>query len=151
MSKTHIRPMSPEDIPDVTRMIHALNAFHNVTGHVTQSSLARDTDPANPWFYVYVAEQDGALVGYMILIRLAKVANGLRGLDINHMFVAESHRGTGIARQFVEAAKTKARDLSCSYVFISTAPDNTAAQDAYIAIGFAPFPDSGGPRFRMQL
>ncbi len=151
MTKTTVRPMAPRDIPAVVGMIKKLSAFHDDTAAVTAQTLARDTDPRHPWFYVFVADTGTTLVGYMILIRLAKVADGLRGFDINHMFVAADVRGTGIGRQMIDKAKAHALSLGCSYMFISTAPQNQAAQASYVACGFDPFPDTGGPRFRMQL
>lgn len=151
MTAPLIRPMIPADIPAVAAMIAEFSAFHDAPAAVTAETLTRDTNPAAPWMHVFVAELDEKLIGYMILLPLAKIADGLRGLDINHMFVAEDHRGTGIARQFVVAAKIKARSLFCSYIFISTSEENAAAQAAYQAIGFAPRPDPGGPRFRLQL
>lgn len=146
-----IRTMTSADIPAVVAMIAAFSAFHDDPAAVTTETLARDTDPVAPWMHVFVAELDGQLIGYMVLLPLAEIANGLRGLDINHIFVAEDHRSTGIARQFVESAKAHALSLSCTYMFISTSGENTAAQAAYQAIGFAPHRDPGGPRFRLQL
>ena len=146
-----IRDMRPDDIPAVVTMIGALSHFHGDSSAVTAETLARDTDPAAPWMCVKVAEHQSQLIGYMVLLPLAKIADGLRGLDINQMYVAPAYRGTGVARLFMQAATTQARSLSCSYMFICTAPTNLAAQEAYRAIGFTDHPDAGGPRFRMQL
>jgi len=146
-----IRPMHPSDAPTVVDMITALSAFHNDTADVTVQSLLRDTDPSAPWMYVFVAEDAGTLIGYMALLPLAKIADGRRGIDINHIYVAESYRGQGVGRALLAQAEAHAKSLGCRYMFISTAPQNTAAQDAYRACGFADFPQSGGPRFRKLL
>ena len=82
---------------------------------------------------------------------MSRIADGWRGIDLNHMYVRETHRGKGIGRALVEAAKTYAKSNACTYMFIATAPDNTAAQAAYLACGFEAQPASDGPRFRMQL
>jgi len=151
MSVTAIRKMQKSDIPAVVDMIHALNAFHDYEGKIDQASLERDTAANDPWFYVHVAEREGTLVVYMVLIRIAKIADGLRGLDINHMFVTGSARGTGVSRKLIGTAKEQARQMGCSYIMISTAPDNSAAQKAYNACGFDDFPTSDATRFRMEI
>lgn len=151
MTDFKIRPIIARDIPDIVTMIHELTAFHNDTSAATIASVTRDTTGPAPWWHVYVAEADNALIGYMILLPKSKIADGTRGIDINHMYVRENHRGTGVGRTFIAAAKRHARQNACSYVMIGTAPDNTAAQAAYLACGFDSLPDPGGPRFRMQL
>lgn len=151
MTAFHIRPMTARDIPEVVAMIHALSAFHDETGDVSIDSVTRDTSGAAPWWQAYVAQRDGALVGYMILLPKSNVANGLRGIDINHLYVKDSQRGTGIGRALINTAITHAKANACTYLHIATADNNTAAQSAYLACGFQSKPDPGGPRFRMQL
>jgi GNAT superfamily N-acetyltransferase len=90
------------------------------------------------------------LQGYAALLPLAKIADGIRGVDINHMYVAEGLRRQGIGRKLIDAATDVARTLGCAYLFIGTAPDNIAAQEAYLACGFARWTD-GGPRFRLPI
>ena len=84
------------------------------------------------------------------LLPLAKIVDGIRGVDINHMYVAEPMRGRGLGRQLLDASADVARALGCTYMFIGTAPDNTAAQDAYLACGFERWADAG-PRFRRAI
>jgi GNAT superfamily N-acetyltransferase len=151
MSKFTIRPMAPADIPTLVDMIHELTAFHDDTGTASIASVTRDTNPQNPWWHTYMAEADGILIGYMVLIPLSQVADGLRGLDLNHMYIRASHRGQGIGRAFIETAKTHAKTNACTYMSIGTAPGNDAAQAAYLACGFETSPRGSGPRFRMQL
>ena len=151
MQSFTIRPIVPGDIQDLVIMIHELTAFHNDAGGASIESVTRDTIGPSPWWQTYVAEDDTKLVGYMVLLPLSKIADGWRGIDLNHMYVRETHRGKGIDRALVEAAKTYAKSNACTYMFIATAPDNTAAQAAYLACQFEARPDSDGPRFRIQL
>lgn len=146
-----IRPLETDDIPDVVRMIHELTAFHNDTGTASIETVTRDTTGPNPWWHVFVAVLDGQMIGYMVLLPLSKVADGTRGIDINHLYLRDGHRGAGVGRAFIETAAQFAAANACSYLHIATAAENTAAQNAYLACGFEARPDPDGPRFRMAI
>ena len=110
-------------------MIRALGAYHgDVDVKITSDTLARDALGPHPWVRVIVAENADGLQAYAALLPLAKIVDGLRGIDINHMYVAEGLRGQGIGRQLIYAAADIARTLGCSYMFIGTAPENVDAQ-----------------------
>ena len=146
-----IRPMRVDDIPAVHAMILALGAHHgDLDAAVTPETMLRDGIGPHPWIRFLVAEDADGLQGYAALLPLAKIVDGVRGIDINHMYVAEGLRGRGVGRQLVDAAADVGRALGCTYLFIGTAPDNIAAQDAYLACGFARWAD-GGPRFRLSI
>jgi ribosomal protein S18 acetylase RimI-like enzyme len=146
-----IRPMQPDDIPAVHAMILALGAHHDdVNAAVTPETLLRDGIGPHPWIRFLVAEDASGLQAYAALLPLAKIVDGIRGIDINHMYVAEGLRGRGVGRMLVDAAAGVARELGCTYIFIGTAPDNTAAQAAYLACGFERWTYSG-PRFRLSI
>lgn len=151
MSTYNIRPMIPEDIPELVDMIHELAAFHDETGAASIASVTRDTSGPTPWWHTFVAQTDGTLIGYLVLLPKSKVADGERGIDIDHMYVREPHRGTGVGRVFIETAKIHAQANQCTYLTINTTPNNTSAQSAYEACGFARRPNSKSPRFSLQL
>ena len=110
-------------------MIRALGAYHgDVDVKITSDTLARDALGPHPWVRVIVAENADRLQAYAALLPLAKIVDGLRGIDINHMYVAGGLRGQGIGRQLIYVAADIARTLGCSYMFIGTAPENVDAQ-----------------------
>ncbi len=105
---------------------------------------------AGPWFHVLVAENAGELVGYAALLPLARLGCGERGLDLHHLFVAESARRLGIGTALVRAAEDMARGLGCSYLIIGTHPGNWAAQEYYQRLGYGPMPNTA-VRFTRRL
>lgn len=146
-----IRPMIKADIPAVHQMILALGAYHgDLDAAVTQQTMLRDGFGPHPWVHFLVADDGETLQAYAALLPLAKVADGLRGIDINHMYVTKPMRGRGVGRMLVEASADLAHELGCTYMFIGTAPDNIAAQNAYLACGFERWADTG-PRFRRTV
>ena len=151
MSTANIRPMIPSDISELVTMIHELAAFHGDTATASIASVTRDTAGPHPWWHVFVAHDDTTLIGYLVVLPKSKVADGERGIDLDHMYVRAPHRGTGIGRAFIAVAKTHATAHACTYLTIGTTPHNTAAQTAWEVCGFTRLPNSGSPRFRMNI
>ena len=145
-----VRPMRAEDVDGVFDMVTQLAAFHGDTPLLTGESLALHCLGDDPWARVIVAEQGGALVGYAALVRLIKLQFSKRALDLEHVFVVEEARGSGVGRALVSAAVREAERLGCAVVTVGTHPENTGAQKAYLAMGFDAM-DPPGPRFRLPL
>lgn len=55
---------------------------------------------------------------------------------LNDLFVAEAHRGQGIAKSLLDAAETFARDHGAIRVVIATQVTNTSAQALYEGRGY---------------
>jgi GNAT superfamily N-acetyltransferase len=140
----------PEDFPAILSMINALAAHHGDISTATLETLARDARGPVPWITLIVAEEGSALVGYAALCPLAQVQFGARGMDMHHLFVAKSNRGTGVGRALIDASIAQARSVGCRYVMVGTHPENRSAQAIYSAMGFELRPE-GGPRFRIRL
>ena len=75
---------------------------------------------------------------------------GVRGMDMQHLFVVAHNRGCGVGRTLIDASIELSKQLSCKFLTVGTHPDNTAAAQIYLAAGFDLLPDSG-PRFRMRF
>ena len=138
-----VRPVTPEDLPQLLLLVEALARFHGDTPQLTPDSVARDVLGSDPWVHVLVAEVDGALVGYVALLRLARFQYGQRGVDLHHVFVRESHRGRGLGGALVGAALDLGGRLGASYATVTATPANAAAQTFYASLGFAPAPRFG--------
>jgi len=146
----HIRDAEPADISRIISMIRALADHHGDVPDVSVSALERDMFGNPPWVYALVAELDGQVIGYAALCPLAQLQMGLRGIDMHHLFVEPTFRGTGIGRQLIEGSKQKARALSCRYMMVGTHPQNSDAQAIYLACGFEQR-HGAHPRFRISL
>ena len=137
-----IRPAVPSDLDRLLILAQALTRHHNDEPVLTRATLARDVFGPSPWFRVLVAEAAG-VQGYAALLPLARLGHGQRGLDLHHLFVAETHRNQGLGTALVRACLGLARDLDCTYVIVGAHPANLAAQDYYRKLGFEPKGPSG--------
>jgi len=86
---------------------------------------------------VQVAELDGAVAGYVFVLpeRLAHIWDGA---VLNEIYVRETHRGTGVADDLLEAALSAARrqDLPLDRLVLDVDPDNDRAGAFYERWGF---------------
>lgn len=131
-----IRPIRRADLHPLRDMITALAAHHGDTAELDLDTLNRDVFGAHPWVHVSVACAGSQVIGYYALCPLIKLQYGRRGMDMHHLYLHPDHRGHGIGRALIMDAIERARLLNCRYMMIGTMPDNTAAQEVYLACGF---------------
>ncbi len=89
---------------------------------------------------VQVAEREGALVGYVFVLP-ESMAHVWDGAVLNELYVAESHRGTDVADDLLDAALAVARtqDLPMDRMVLDVDPDNDRARSFYDRRGFEPW------------
>jgi len=146
---TAIRAVRPDDLTQLLEMIAALAAHHGDTPGANEAALRRDLFGSGPWLHGLIVDGVGSGAGYALLLPTAQAQNGIRGLDLHHLYVRSDLRGRGLGRALVDGAVTLARDLGCGYLIVGADPDNTGAAAAYSALGFAP--RRAGLRFRRDL
>ncbi|MCB5198344.1 GNAT family N-acetyltransferase [Loktanella sp. TSTF-M6] len=144
-----IRAVTPADIPDLVVMSDALGAFHGDDSNACPDALTRDLFGTPPWLRGLIARRGSQPAGYALMVPTAQAQHGLRGLNLHHIFVVPDLRGRGLGRAIITAVEEHARGLDCAYVSIGTDPDNTGAQAAYEAMGYAR--RNPGPAFRKVL
>ena len=150
MTDIEIRPLQAADLGQVVEMAHALAAHHGDQATLDEATLREDALGAVPWVTVLVAQGKERLLGYAALLPLAQVQFGVRGMDMQNLFVQPHARGQGLGAALVARCEAHAKALGCRYLAVGTHPDNNAAQQVYAALGYerrAP----AGPRFGKRL
>ena len=106
---------------------------------------------AEPWRgAVWLMEQDGALLGHVVLsVRHAMEFGGLSGY-IDDLFVRPAHRRQGAARAGLDALFAECRRRGCRSIQVEVGPDNRAAMALYRSYGLAPGTD-GRQCLRVEL
>jgi ribosomal protein S18 acetylase RimI-like enzyme len=82
-----------------------------------------------------VAEADGDLVGFATIYFSRTSFTGGRIGIMNDLYVVESHRGSGAARELFEACRAECRSRGFAEMTWETAPDNHRAQRFYEKVG----------------
>ncbi|MCX7299103.1 MAG: GNAT family N-acetyltransferase [Rhodobacterales bacterium] len=146
-----VREAHASDADAAVAMALKLAVHHGDTASLSRLDLLREAFSDPPGIYLIIAEADGFPVGYA-LCGLLQPHFGARSFDMHHLFAETAFRCRGVGTSLVEACKLKAKQLSCTYLTVSTHPDNLAAQKFYETKGFLRRNDDGnGPRFGMRI
>ena len=76
----------------------------------------------------YIAEEAGAAVGYVIVCFDYSLEYRGKGAWVDELFVAESHRGKGIATQLMDVAEKAAAKHGAKYLHLEVSHGNPAIE-----------------------
>ena len=140
-----IRPYRPEDLPALKAITVEAFAgvsidqgiegeFGLVAGHDWRWRKARhlDDDAARDSAGIFVAEEDGQVVGYITTWQDREAGIG----HIPNVAIAASFRGQGLGRQLIEHALAHFRASGLSHAKIETLVQNQVGNHLYRSLGF---------------
>jgi [ribosomal protein S18]-alanine N-acetyltransferase len=135
-----IRPACPADIPRLLTLIRRYWDFEGITGFdalrielVLKQLLAGPAAPGAIW----VAESQGTLAGYLIIVLVMSVEHrGLMG-EIDELFVLPEARSQGTGGQLLAAAEALLRQRGCTRLQLQLGTANTHARAFYQRRGYA--------------
>ncbi len=129
--------------------VEDLRAINDIYNHEVLHSIATlDLDPMSPesrraWFArfdqenpLFVAEQDGAVVGYAYYHNFRE-RPGYRITRESSVYVARTHRGMGIARALYAELLRRARAGGIHSMIAVIGGSNPASERLHAALGFA--------------
>ena len=136
-----VRPACLTDIPRLLTLIRRYWDFEGIPGFaalrielVLQRLLAGPEAPGAIW----VAESQGALVGYLIVVLLMSVEHqGLMG-EIDEFFVVPEARLRGTGAQLLAAAEAELTRRGCVRLQLQLGTGNARARAFYEGQGYAP-------------
>jgi len=145
-----LRPAGEADLPALGRLGAALIRVHHDFDPLRFLAPPAEAEDGYAWFLgtqmqdadacVFVAEQDGDVVGYVygglepMSWRELREAAGF----IHDVVVADTHRGRGIGEALVQRASDWLRERGAPRVLLWTAQRNVAAQRLFSRLGFRP-------------
>ncbi|WP_417261146.1 GNAT family N-acetyltransferase [Celeribacter sp.] len=145
-----LRAMEQADLPCLLEMIRDLQM-------VTKDQLQLDEDAlidllyaSSPWARVLVAEQNGDLIGYTVLVGGLQLSPIDRAMQMHHLYVRPEYRGEGVARALTQAARAVAHHLGCGTLSVGILSTSETAKAAYRAVGFER-PSPRAPHYEMAL
>ena len=85
---------------------------------------------------VILAEDRGQVIGLMAYYPMFRLHSATSGLHLHQLFIDESYRGQGCARQFMEFLTNAAAEFGASYITVLADLQNEPAHQVYLSMGF---------------
>jgi GNAT superfamily N-acetyltransferase len=103
---SRIRAATPDDVPEIARMIRELAAFERepeqarATDEQLRSALFGDDASAS---VLLALDDDGSPAGFALWYRSFSTWEGVPGVYLEDLYVAEDQRGSGLGRALLTA------------------------------------------------
>lgn len=85
---------------------------------------------------IFVAENEGKLVGFVQLYPLFSSTRMKRYWLLNDLYVNENYRGKGFSKQLIEASKELAKSTEAAGILLETGKSNDIGNKLYPSCGF---------------
>lgn len=135
-----VRGATPQDVPDVLRLIRALASYEREPDAVatTETDLHRWLFGEDPVASVLVAEVDGRVAGMALWFRSYSTWTGQPGIYLEDLFVEPEQRGSGLGRALLAALARIAVEHGYARVEWAVLDWNTPSIAFYEALGARP-------------
>ena len=142
-----VRLATEQDLPRILELYNELaGGQHYPSPAETRPVLAQIT--AMPGHELLVAEEDGVVVGTMVLLVVPNLSHGARPWAIvENMVVDERYHRQGIGRLLMEEAITRARQAGCYKIQLLSNKKRRQAHKFYRSLGF----ETSAHGFRLYL
>ena len=130
-----------EDVNQLAKQVHSLHVewrpdlFIDVKEVITQEDFKEMLQNEN----IVVAKRQSKIVGYMTFCTQEKNHHGIRFrkyFKIDAICVDEKNRGRGVGTELLKFAKEKAKENSCTDLFLTVNEENKNAIELYEKFGF---------------
>jgi len=131
-----VRAAVEQDIPRILELYEELTGErHDLTRHETEPVFAEISSMTG--HELLVAEEDGVVVGTMVLLIVPNFSHGaLPWAIVENMIVDPSRRRRGVGRLLTEYALARAREAGCYKVQLLSNVKRGESHRFYKALGF---------------
>ena len=140
MPDARIRPAAETDVEAIVGLVYELAQYEKLVDqcHLTPALLRSSLFGASPALFGYVAEVDGAVVGYTLHFLNYSTWEGVHGIYLEDLFVQPIHRGSGLGRALLRNLAEIAVSKGFARVEWSVLDWNAPSIGFYQAIGAVP-------------
>jgi ribosomal protein S18 acetylase RimI-like enzyme len=139
LKMTTIRKATEKDIPRLQELYKQLSFEPEkyTKAPVAECKRILKEMQKNPGYTLYVAEDNGVVVGTTFVAVLPGFAHTSRPFGvIEYVVVDEKVRSKGIGKQLMEACLAKAKEAGCYKVMLASSKVRTRAHKFYRSLGF---------------
>ncbi|HVN47094.1 MAG TPA: GNAT family N-acetyltransferase [Steroidobacteraceae bacterium] len=135
-----VRRARAEDVPQLLVLVRRYREFEGIGGFealrmelLLQELIVRPGERG----WVVVAEAQGALTGYLVMVLMMSLEHQGLMAEIDEFFVLPEARGGGTGTQLLARAEAELRQRGCVRLQLQLASRNTRARSFYERHGFA--------------
>ena len=138
-----IRNATPEDVPEIARLIRALADYEKLSDEVlaTEEQLRESLFGPRPVAETVLAWLDGRAIGFAVFFSNYSTFRGRAGLYLEDLFVEPAQRGRGYGKALLRHVARLAVERGCERMEWSVLDWNTPAIEFYRGLGARPLED----------
>jgi GNAT superfamily N-acetyltransferase len=133
---TTIRKAVLADVPQLAKLFNEYRIFYDKTSDLTGAENFLKDRLQKKESVVFVSEHAGVLTGFVQLYPTFSSTRMKRIWVLNDLFVEHSHRGKGISKLLIEAAKNLCIATNGCSLVLETSKNNSIGNKLYSSEGF---------------
>jgi GNAT superfamily N-acetyltransferase len=136
-----VRPVRPDDVPTVLRLVRELAAYEQAEHEalMTAEQLSAALFGPSPALFGHVAlAGDGEIAGFALWFLNFSTWRGTHGVHLEDLYVSPDHRGTGLGRELLRTLAEECVDRGFSRLEWSVLDWNAPSIEFYRAAGAVP-------------
>ena len=130
------RKVTFEDLNQLAELFDQYRVFYHKESDIpaAESFLKERIEKADS--EIFVAENDGKLIGFVQLYPLFSSTRMKRYWLLNDLFVNENYRGKGFSKELIEEAKELSKSTNAAGILLETGKSNDVGNKLYPSCGF---------------
>jgi ribosomal protein S18 acetylase RimI-like enzyme len=130
------RKVTIQDLSQLAKLFDQYRVFYRKVSDIPSAEDFLKERIENKDSEIFVAEENGNLVGFVQLYPLFSSTRMKRYWLLNDLYVNKNHRGKGYSKELIEDAKELAKLTKASGVLLETGKSNDIGNQLYPACGF---------------
>lgn len=130
------RKATIQDLPQLVGLFDQYRVFYHKESDIPAAENFLKERIENKDSEIFVAEENGNLVGFVQLYPIFSSTRMKRYWLLNDLYVNENHRGKGYSKELIEEAKELAKSTDACGVLLETGKSNEIGNQLYPACGF---------------
>ncbi|WP_288436283.1 GNAT family N-acetyltransferase [uncultured Chryseobacterium sp.] len=124
------------DLPELAELFDQYRVFYHKTTDIPAATNFLQERLENKDSEIFVAEENGALTGFVQLYPIFSSTRMQRYWLLNDLYVNKDHRGKGYSKELIEKAKELCRSSKACGILLKTGKNNDIGNQLYPSCGF---------------
>lgn len=130
------RKATLQDLNQLAQLFNQYRIFYHKDSDIPEAEIFLRERIKNQDSEIFVAENEGELVGFVQLYPLFSSTRMKRYWLLNDLFVSKNYRGKGFSKQLIEEAKEMAKSTHSAGILLETGKSNDIGNRLYPSCGF---------------